>query len=174
MISKETKQAAAKTLADQGTPFRVDYNDETFDFCIGKLKLGTLVQMSEQTSLLSEITDKTKTTDVVRSMANDAPIKARIIALAIINSKPKPERAKKSLFDFKKKPFDPKFLDQNELTEFFLKTLDSEETNRLTNVILERMGINHFFQCTVSLKGIDLLGEISKTVTGQPSPSGDE
>lgn len=175
MISKETKQAAAKTLTDQGTPFHVDYLDQTFDFCIRSLKLGTLIQISEQSAELTEIDKDTKETDVIRSMAYDIPIKARIIALAIINSKPIPERPKKSLFDFKKQPFNPEYLDENELTEFFQKTLDTKELKILTDIITEKMGIVDFFQSTVSLKGINLLDQAgSKTVTDQPTPSGEE
>lgn len=174
MVSKQTKQDAAKALTDHGVPFHIDYQDQTFDFSIGKLKLGTLVQISEQTADLTPFDNSTRETDVVLAMAHDAPIKARIIALAIINSKPISERPKRSLFDFKKQPFSPEFLDENELTEFFLKTLDSDETNRLTNIILKMMGITVFFQSTVSLKGIDLLTEASKTVTDQLTLSGEE
>lgn len=171
MVSKKTKQEASIALTDSGKKFKVN----EFEFTIRKLKLGTLIQISEQSALLSQATDQTKQTDQIKAMAIDAHIKARIIALAIINSQPIPERPKKRLFDFKKEPFDPMYLDEVELTEYFLKTLDSEETNRLTNLILSQMGINDFFQSTISLIGIDLLNQTgSKMVTDQPTLSGEE
>lgn len=169
-MNKETTQKAAQAITDQG----VNFNVNEYEFCIRKLKLGTLVLISELSQKLTETSDKTTLTHIVKAMANDAPVKARIIAIAIVNSQPIPERPKKKLFDFKKQPFNPKYLDVDELSDFFLKTLDSEETNNLTNIILSQMGINDFFQSTVSLTGIDLLKEISKTVTDQPLLSGEE
>jgi len=170
MVSKELKQKASQSLTDQGVKFKVN----EFEFDIRKLKLGTLIQISEQSETLSPATDTTTSSAVIKNMKADCIIKARIISLAIINSQPIPERPKRGLFYFKKQAFSPEYLDENELTEFFLKTLDSEETNRLTNIIIDQLGINDFFQSTVSLKGIDLLKEINETVTGQPIPSGEE
>lgn len=174
MVSNETKQKAAKTLNDVGTPFNVDYQGRNFEFCIRKLYLGTLIRISELQSQLMPVSDKSTIPAIIKGMANDAPIKARIIAVAIINCKPNPNKSIKSLFSFKKKPFNPELLDENELTDFFIKTLDSEEVNQLTDIIVGQLGVNFFFQSTVSLKGIDLLKEISKTDTDQLTQSGDE
>lgn len=169
-MENSTKQKAANALTDTGVEFKVDQ----FTFCIRKLKLGTLIQISEASLCLSPLSEETKSTDIIKTMYTDALVKARVIALAIINSQPIPHRPKKSLFEFGKKTFDPKYLDEHELTDFFLKSLDSEQMNAIVNVIISQMGINDFFQSTVSLIGIDLLKEISKTVTDQLTPSGEK
>lgn len=171
MISKEIKQKAAGLATDKGIDFKVD----EYEFCLPKLVLGTLIQISELSDGLTDVNEKTTLTHVIKSMANDAPIKARIIATAIINSKPVPERPKKKLLDFKKEPFNPKYLDIEELTKFFTNNIDSEQSKTLVDLIKVQMGINDFFQSTVSLKGINLLDQTgSKTVIDQPTPSGEE
>jgi len=171
MISKEIKQKASDLATDKGIDFKVD----EYEFCLPKLVFGSLVQISKLSDSLTEVSEKTTLTHVIKSMANDAPIKARIIATAVINSKPKPEREKLSFLNFKKKPFDPKYLDIDELTEFFINNIDSEQSKTLVDLIKVQMGINDFFQSTVSLKGINLLDQTgSKTVIDQPTPSGEE
>lgn len=161
---KEIKDKAANVLTDTGSKFYVNEHE----FIIRPLKLGTLVQISQQVNILTPATKNNATREEqIKLMANDAPIKARIIALAVINSKPR----KKKIFDFKSSHEN---FNADQLTEFFLNELDSSDTNRISNLIISMMGINDFFQATVSLKGIDLLTEESKTVTDQPIQFGGE
>ncbi|MCW0484065.1 hypothetical protein [Gaoshiqia sediminis] len=172
MVDIKTKQEAAATLTGKGIGFSVEENGKVHHFCIPQLKLGTLIQISEAKLNLTVFDKNAKAVDIISSMATDAQIKARIIALAVINSKPVPER-RRSILSLGSKPINPELMDEDELTGLFLRTLDSEETNKLIKVIVKQMGIDDFFVSTVSLAGINLL-EMSGTVTSQHSPSGDE
>lgn len=174
MVDIKTKQEAAATLTGKGLGFSVEENGQVHHFCIPQLKLGTLIQISEAKLNLTVFDKNAKGVGIISSMAKDAPIKARIIALAIINSKPVPKRKRRSILSLGSKPLNPELMDEDELTELFLRTLDSEETNKLIKVIVKQMGIDDFFVSTVSLTGIDLLERMGGTVTGQHSPSGDE
>ena len=155
MVSKKTKQKAADLLTDQGTRFQVKFMGFNLKLSIKQLTLGTLIQISKEQLKIKRPNSEIKATEIIESFSENAKPQARIIALACVNSKFQPLR----------KRF---------LTWLFVKKLTAQELNKLTSIVIESMGVNDFFVSTVSLKGIDLLNQISATVTSQPSPFGEE
>ena len=155
MVSNKTKQKAADSLLENGMKFQVKAFGLNLKFSIKKLVLGTLIQISQEQSKLNKPNSKTTTADVISEFSNDCKPMARIIALAVCNSKFQPLR--KSI-----------------LTWIFLKTLTSQELEKLTYIVVDSMGTDFFFRSSISIRGIDLLNQTNKMVTDQPGLSGEE
>lgn len=182
MVSEKTKQKAAESITGKAIEFTVNHNGEKLQFAINKLVLETLIAISGQRAKLVKFDNETTNMDVINSMGTNAPILARCIAIAVINSQPIPQRElgkrKFQIFSVEKeKPIDftePKYLNESELTELFIKTLDSEELAKLSKAVVTQMDSDFFFAAMVSMGGIDLLEKTKTTDTDPLSPFGEE
>lgn len=176
MVSEKIKQKAAKSLTDKGEKFSVNYKGQKLEFTIKKLVLETLIRISGERSRLVKYTKDTKSLEVIQSMGKNAPILARCVAIAIINSQPVPNPEKKRRFRWfrKEEIIDTKYLTEDQLTKIFRESLTSQELNTLNKLIVEQMDSDYFFAATISIGGIDLLRPMSEMVTDPHSQSGEE
>ena len=180
MVSDKIKQKAAESITDKPVEFTVDYNGQKLPFAIKKLVLETLIKISGERAKLVKFDSETTNMGVINSMGTNAPILARCVAIAVINSQPIPVKKKSKIKFFtaeNKTPIDftePEYLNESELTDLFIKTLDSVELAKLSKAVVMQMDSDFFFAAMVSMGGIDLL-EKSKTKDTDPLiPSGEE
>jgi hypothetical protein len=173
MISNETKQKAADSITNQGINFSIEFNGCEYLFTINKLVLKTLIRISGEVSKLAKYNLKTSSVEVILSVAGNAKILTRCIAIAVINSKP---RKRKPFFNylFPAKQSETEFMSEDELTNLFTLTFDSEQLRILSNAVVTQMNTADFFAATISIGGIDLLKQTDEMVTGPHSQSGEE
>jgi hypothetical protein len=183
-MNPETKIKAAEAITEKGTEFHIPYKGEVYTFSMSGLKLQTLIDISAEQEKLTLHNQKASPVEVIAAMKTDAEIQAKIIALAVINSKdipqrPEPEQTVWQKIGIAKKSipveeYDPAYMTLDQLTKFFLKTIDSKHLNTLSNLVKEKTGYTAFFLSTVSLRGINLLEKTETVDTGQPAQSGEE
>jgi hypothetical protein len=183
MVTEEVKKKASDSLTGKGVGFSVNYRGKEIHFTIGKLYLKTLIRISGEVAQLTKYSKYTKSGELIQSLSNNAPILARIIAIAIINSKPIPEKPKPdkkliwNIFTKKKSIHDEievQYLNENQITEILLEALHSEDSNSLSKVVFNQMDSDYFFAATISIGGIDLLKRMEEMVTDPLSQSGEE
>lgn len=183
-MNPETKQKAAEAITEKGTEFQITDKGKTYTFSMSGLKLQTLIDISAEQEKLTLHGQNASSVQVMLSMKTDAEIQAKIIALAVINSKEIPQRPEPPKTFWQKIGFkgqktiieeqDPTYMTLDQLTLFFLRTIDSEHLNVLSNLVKEKTGYTAFFLSTVSLRGINLLEKTETAVIDQPAPSGEE
>lgn len=155
MESNILEQKAADSLIENGVKFRLKAFGINFKFTIKKLYLGTLIQISKEKSKLIKYSDKTTEPDVISSFENDCKHKARIIALAVVNSKFQPLR-------------------KHFLTWLFLKKITAEELLTLTEIVIDSAGTAFFFKSSNLLQDLEILKSQAATDASEHTPSGEE
>ena len=183
-MDPKIKQKAAEAITEKGTEFHIVENGKTYTFSMSGLKLKTLIDISAEQEKLTLHREDVSPVEVMLSMKDDGPIKAKIIALAVINSKDIPKRPQPKPTIWRKigiakqshsvEECDPLYMTLEQLTKFFLKTLKSDSLNTLSNLVKEKTGYTDFFLSTVSLRGINLLNKTNTVDTDQPAPFGEE
>lgn len=155
MENDKLTEKAADSLTENGVKFRLKAFGINFRFTIKKLYLGTLIQISKEKSKLKRYSDKTTEPEVISSFENDCKHKARIIALAVVNSRFQPLR-------------------KHFLTWLFLKKLTSEELLKLTEIVIDSTGTAFFFKSSNLLQDLEILKSQAATDTSEHTPSGEE
>lgn len=155
MESNILEQKAADSLIENGVKFTVKAFGINFRFTIKKLYLGTLIQISKEKSKLIKYSDKTTEPDVISSFENDCKLKARIIALAVVNSKFQPLR-------------------KHFLTWLFLKKITAEELLTLTEIVIDSTGTAFFFKSSILLQGLNVIAKNQEMNMSKQTPSGEE
>lgn len=148
-------QKASDSLTGNGVQFAIKAFGINLNFTIKKLVLGTLIQISKEQSKIEQYSTESTTADVISSYKANCKPMARIISLAVVNSRFQPLR-------------------KHFLTWLFLKKLTSEELLKLTEIVIDSTGTAFFFKSSILLQGLEILKSQEATDTSEHTPSGEE
>ncbi len=163
----EIRKRAAGTVLEEGVDFTVVCTRPSLidrirnrtltgpvrrNFVITPIKLGALLQISRLIldTKVEDATDRGAFEYAAQAIVENKDILVEIAAFAITNGRSRPSRQL------------VKYLDDN---------LTAGELRQIVNAVLAQMGIQDFFGCMVSIRGMNMLGtkRPANQTSGEPS-----